>query len=329
MAKKSLPSYEKVNYSLRPSKHIERKMLSDTLRRLYHFDRVDRYRYVGLGSVYFSDFVLFHKDLGIHHMISIEDEDNLDKRERFLFNRPYGCIDMQFEKSTTILSQIDWAPQTILWLDYDERLVEYMLNDITLFFTKANPGSVIIVSVNADDAYLRGRKPAEVKEILSKELNDLRSKLGRKRIPRSLKWQDLENWGTARVFRDVIHNHMIEILSQRNGVLSPEDRIQYTQLFNFHYADGAKMLTVGGILHKRPSSDILENVFSDLHFIRHNSEVYQIREPKLTYRELRYLDSQLPTEEMDQIAARGIPLDHLIQYADVYRYFPAYADTDR
>lgn len=329
MAKKALPSYEKVNYSLRPSKHIERKMLSEALRRLYHFDRVDRYRYVGLGSVYFSDFTLFHRDLGIHQMISIEDEDDSDKRNRFQFNCPYSCIDLRFEKSTTTLSLIDWAPQTILWLDYDERLVEYMLNDIALFFTKANSGSVIIVSVNADDAYLRGRKPSEVKDILTKELNDLRSKLGLKRIPRSMKWQDLEKWGTARVFRNVINNHILEILSQRNGALPPKDRIKYTQLFNFHYADGAKMLTVGGVLHKQPSSEILERVFGDLHFIRDNDDAYHIREPKLTYRELRYLDKQLPTEAIEDIDARGIPSDHLTQYADVYRYFPAYADTDR
>ena len=83
-------TYEKINYSLRPAKSIERKMLGNAFRKLSDFGAVESYRYIGFGSTYFSDFILFHKALGIKHMISIErDREN---EERFRFNCPFRCI---------------------------------------------------------------------------------------------------------------------------------------------------------------------------------------------------------------------------------------------
>ncbi len=66
------PSYRKINYRVRPAKSIQRKMLCDALLRLSFFEPVENYRYVGFGSTTFTDFILFHKILGIKDMISIE-----------------------------------------------------------------------------------------------------------------------------------------------------------------------------------------------------------------------------------------------------------------
>lgn len=324
-----MQSYEKINYSLRPSKHIERKMLSEAFRRLHHFERVDRYRYIGFGSVYFSDFILLHKALGIHNMLSIEDEDDNDKRERFKFNCPFRCVDLRFGTSTTVLPKLSWSERTILWLDYDQRIQNYMLKDIEFFCAKATPGSVLLVTLNANDADLdRRRKAPEIQAALEKQLNKLKGHLGYKKIPRGVTWQDLQGWGTAKLMRTIINNHISEILNIRNGVLQPNEKIKYTQLVNFHYADGAKMVTVGGVLHQEDPSHIVNNVFGDLNFIRTDSQEYQIREPKLTYRELRYLDQQLPSLASGTISSTGIPPEHLETYADVYRYFPTFAETE-
>jgi len=329
MPRNNIPSYEKINYSLRPSKQIERKMLLEAFRRLYHFERVDKYRYIGLGSVYFSDFILMHKALGVEDMLSIEDEDDDGKQERFKFNCPYGCISLEFKKSTAVLAKVPWDKRTILWLDYDQRIQNYMLQDIEFFCANAIPGSMIIITLNANDADMDSRrKPDEIKSALQKELNRIKGRLGHKKIPRGTKWKDLQKWGTAHVLRTIINNHITEVLSSRNGVLSPEDKINYTQLFNFHYADGAKMLTVGGVIHRKSSPNILENVFSDLSFIRTNTQAYHIQEPKLTYRELRYLDRQLPSTSVTSINSTGIPQEHLETYADIYRYFPTFAETE-
>ena len=53
-------------------------------------------------------------------MISIEKDE--DRRERFEFNKPFDCIEVRYGHSNQVLPKCDWAPRTILWLDYDSQL---------------------------------------------------------------------------------------------------------------------------------------------------------------------------------------------------------------
>ena len=82
-------SFTRFNYLVRPSKQVERKLFIEAFHRLAvgGFAWSD-YIYVGLGSVYFADFILFHKYLYINRMICVEAE-SIPKRMRF--NRPFDC----------------------------------------------------------------------------------------------------------------------------------------------------------------------------------------------------------------------------------------------
>src|SRR6266581_5372051 len=112
-----IPSYRIVNFSLRPAKSVERKMLAEAFRLLSRFGSINAYRYIGLGSNFFSDFILFHKSLGITNMTSIEQDRPFAKR--FAFNRPFLCVDIKIGESGEILPTLNWSMRTILWLDYD------------------------------------------------------------------------------------------------------------------------------------------------------------------------------------------------------------------
>ena len=73
-------SYEKFNYLLRPSKQVERKLFIETLHRLRDADYpICSYTYVGLGSIFYADFILFHKYLYIDRMICAE-RDEVERR---------------------------------------------------------------------------------------------------------------------------------------------------------------------------------------------------------------------------------------------------------
>ena len=61
-----------INYSLRLQKNIERKIFSDIVRSMSYFGPVEEYRYIGFGSFYYQDFILFHKEFSIKEGISIE-----------------------------------------------------------------------------------------------------------------------------------------------------------------------------------------------------------------------------------------------------------------
>ena len=324
-------SYKKINYGLRPTKSIERKMLVEAFRKLSEFSTLESYRYIGFGSTYFSDFALFHKSLGIKNMISIEQD--VHNQERFRFNCPFKCIDIRFGPSNEILPLLEWDLKTILWLDYDGQLNRHVLEDVSFFTASAVPGSIIIVSVNAQPENLPPDQISQT-ETYTSQLHDyrlerLKSRVGEEKIPTNISRNDLNGWNNARLYQRIITNQIQETLLARNGSRNRDNEILYKQTFNFHYADGAKMLTVGGLLYERGQTHIVAKcAFEDLIFAKIDETPYLIEVPNLTYRELRFLDKLLPIETEKDLEASPIPKEDVKKYASIYRYFPTFAETE-
>lgn len=312
-------SYEKFHYGLRTAKNIERKMLCEALHRLSAFDRLDTYRYIGFGSAYFSDFILFHKSLGIDDLISIECD--IDKAARFAFNCPFNCVTVEMGLSTEILPKLSWEKKSIVWLDYNDPLQSLVLADVAFFCANAAPGSVLLVTVDA--------QPGEDKEKGLDRLQRLEQSVGRAKVPGGVRKKDLAKWGTATVSRRIIDNEVRQQLHARSGALPAARKVQYRQLFNFHYADGAKMLTVGGMIYENGQTDQVDrSAFENLAFIRDGIEPFLIEAPVLTYRELRHLDSQLPRDSDSVLDAPGVPDNDVENYRLLYRYFPTFAEAE-
>lgn len=310
-------SYTRVHYGLRPAKHIERKMLVEAFRRLFPFRPPDQYRYIGLGSIYFVDFILIHKALGIRDMVSIERR--VQDRYRFEFNRPYECVVMAFGESGDQLPLLEWDKPTILWLDYDNPLEAGHLEDINTFVARANAGDVIVISINVHPN----------KRGASNLLQELEDRVGLERIPLGTESSALREEGLGVVSHVIMTNQIQTSLSIRNSGVVPGQQLAFRQLVHFRYRDGAMMLTLGGIFFNPEQDDVLNACrFEDLSFIRAGNEPYLIDPPKLTYRELRSLDSQLPCDDASQLTSPGIAVEDLRHYADVYRFYPTYAETE-
>lgn len=308
-------SGEKIDYNLRPAKQIERKMLCDAFRRLSVFEPIESYRYVGLGSFYFADFILIHKSLGLTDMISIEAETS--KAARFRFNRPFGCVRLQFGHSNAILEKLPWRKRTILWLDYDYLLDESCFSDISLFCNNARSGSMLIITVDAQTE----SDPEEL-------LKDLVDRVGEQRIPLGITPKNLAGWGLARVSHRIMLNEISAVVSSRNALLEKSETFVFQQLFNFHYKDSAQMLTVGGIMYADNESDKFQACnFRSLDYVRTASAPYKIELPRLTFREVRHLQSQLPIPA-SKLKSKGIKADELRKYAKVYRWFPSFAEVE-
>jgi hypothetical protein len=300
-------------------------MLVEAFRKLAVFGDIESYRYVGFGSAYFSDFILVHKTLGISNMISIErDEAN---EERFQFNRPFNCIRIEFGSSSDVLPRLRWDVRTILWLDYDGKLDRDTLTDIKYACSSAPPGSMLIVTVNAHPERANGLSPSE---IASRRLERLQENIGAEKIPGDVDGKALKGWGEAEVLRRIIENEVLQTLSERNGGRDTGNKIKYRQLFNFHYADGPRMLTTGGLLYDEGHENIVNGGgFNQLKFaVLSDSDPYLIEVPNLTYREIQHLDAQLPVTDHTDLQAKSIPEKDLERYARIYRYFPNFAEAD-
>jgi hypothetical protein len=336
---KAKSNAERINYTLRPAKHAERKMFCETFTRLSALDNIKNYRYIGMGSAYFSDFSLFHKTLGITKLLSIESEDSVNQKKRIRFNIPYSCIDVRFGFSCDVLSKLPWSKwknKSIVWLDYVDKLKEWMLGDIETVIFNILPGSVFLLSLNIE-------KEEQSKEILFSEkmtdqqyrIKKLEENIGKSNIPLRAYEMNLSVDKNKLIIREIIHNSILNSIKKRNGGLRVEEQLEYKQLFNIYYKDSADMLTVGGIIYNTGQKQTVERMFKNLDFIRHAEETFDIIVPKLTFREIHALDKALPNKNTLKtgVAKNGdkkIPLSEtdVKNYANIYRYFPTFTESN-
>jgi hypothetical protein len=313
-------SFERINYGLRPAKNIERKMLCEALHRLSAFGHLETYRYIGFGSTYFSDFILFHKSLGITAMVSIEHA--VEHQARFESNLPYKCITLEFGESTAVLPRLPWDKRSIVWLDYDGVLDAGVLADVATVCANAISGSVLLLTVNANIPKDRERKCLPPREVL-------RRNVGEEKLPDDLQTGDFLEWGTAQIYRGIIDSQIRMTLKQRNGGLAGDCRIDYAQVFNFNYSDGTRMLTLGGLLYEEGHRAQVENCgFANLKFYRPGDESYVIEVPLLTFLEIRRLNQLLPVDDCDQFVAPPVPPSDARKYARIYKYFPTFTEAE-
>jgi hypothetical protein len=316
-------SYKKIDYRIRPAKSIERRMIVDLFRRLEEFGQLTNYRYIGLGSLYFSDFVLFHRALGFTKMISIEDATHSQIQSRFHFNVPYRHVQMKFGLSTNVLTTLDWFDRTVIWLDYDGNIDQTILNYINAVCLKAVPGSLFLISINASPPRYHDSDGGE-----HKNLDALKRLVDPELIPANITAGDFTGTKVADIYREVINNHIRNTLNIHNGVRSQASKVLYKQLINFHYEDGVKMLTVGGILYDEGQKSVVDRcAFDGLPFVRSEVDAYKIDPPIFTFSEIRKINSMIPLTDEDYT---DLPLNKsdIDKYIPLYRYYPSFVEAE-
>ena len=310
-----LPSYRKINYTLRPAKNIERKMIAEACTRLSVFTPINDYRYIGLGSPFFSDFRLFHRLLGFNAMINIEAEEA--ESDRFEFNKPFEHIELKYGWSSDRLSELAWRGEpTVIWLDYDSELNVSMLDDVEYVSASLEKSSLMIVTVEAKaSAFGEGARKTEAFNSTFEEV-----------LANAVVQRDLAQSRFASTVYRIINDKILETLEERNAALPCEKRIEYKQIFNFLYDDGTPMLTVGGVLVQRSQRPQFDGCrFELLDYCRSGGDFYEIVAPLLTFKELRHLDTQLPGSSAE---SPGVSRADVEAYGRVYRYFPAFTEIE-
>jgi hypothetical protein len=320
-------SFKKINYNLRPAKSVERKMISFALKKLIHFDILSNYQYVGFGSTYFSDFILFHKELGINKMVSIEISGN---KQRFNFNKPFHCIEILFGHSNEMLPSINWKHKTILWLDYDETFKGAFLSDLSTFFNSAHSGSAFLLTVNCNaDSY--GNKNEDRRNKIVKEI-------GEDNLYHGSKLVDFSTINLPKTIHKIINANIETELKNRNGGLIDDEKLVYRQVFNFTYADGLKMMTVGGVLIQKRDLKKLETInFDEYNYLSSSEQSFDISVPKLTLKEIRFLNSLLPNgvdedgnfkdSSVCALANPNLAPGEIKKYSKIYSFFPNYTEA--
>ena len=310
------PSYRLVNFRLRPAKAVERKMVVDACGRMSAFSNILGFRYVGLGSPFFNDFILLHKRYGMRNLICIERE--VQHEARFLFNKPFDCVDMKWGESIEVLPRLQWAGiPTIVWMDYDDPIKEGLFADLRTIFSQMETGSLALFTIQATgNSFGSANQTA---------LEDFRERM-KDFVPIDTTDTDMRGKAFQKLLWRMVHNEIGRILDQRNAATPTKNRVLYRQIFNIIYADDVRMTTIGGIIYRADQSQRLDTCeFGDLEFLRCGDEPLEIKVPTLTHREQRELDTRLPSKQPQlEFLAPG----DISEYSKLYRYYPTFVETD-
>lgn len=147
----SLPakSFEKVHFEFRPAKQVERRMLLYTFQQLMAIGfQIHSYQYTGMGSIYFVDFVMFHRYLGINKMLSVESDLEIEKRVKF--NRPFRLVRIRMGDIANQIPQLSQDMQHILWLDYDYPVTKEVLDTVLMASECLSGGSILLVTIDVE-----------------------------------------------------------------------------------------------------------------------------------------------------------------------------------
>ena len=328
------PSFLKIHYMLRPRKQVERKIVIELLQELQTALKIDisKYQYLGLGSIYYYDFILFNKYLNITDMIS------LDKRpcvQRFEFNIPFDFVRFKNQSSTQFLSSQSATTDMnrLVWFDYDSRLIlcngrkgrqfainRSILEDVGVLTTKSNENDLFILSVSLD----LPKNTFVTINTRNEFLNQFKSHL-------SGKYKSVSSI-TSGDYCHIVQNVLLNTF--KNNEIN--QTLRFNKLFSFTYGDTTPMYTLGGIYRSKDSEPAaLQSEF----YQPDEDSIIDIDVPMLTYREKLRLDQavcflgqQLRSVQSDDDLIRlaieklGFELDclDLRNYVKYYRYYPQY-----
>jgi hypothetical protein len=89
-----------------------------------------------MGSLWFVDFLMAHRTLGIKSMKSIERPGIGYKRTQF--NRPLSCIEVVRGESSLVIPSLDLTSRpSLVWFDYDSSITGPVIQDIGLLVPRS------------------------------------------------------------------------------------------------------------------------------------------------------------------------------------------------
>lgn len=317
-----------INYSIRAAKNIERKMLRDIFVRLSPVGVFSDYQYIGFGSKYFVDFIMFHRYLNIQDMTSIESDTRF--KEKYVFNKPYDCVKLEFGHSNEVLPKLNLTKKSIVWLDYDSAFSKTMLTDLSTLVERLPSGSIITLSYNSEpyrEKELVQHFGRNVDKLYRRKFEEV---FGKQFIPGGF---DERGWTNkikfSKFIRQVIISQIESVLSKRNISILDKDKFKLQQVAYFDYADGARMSTLSFVIFNSSEQARIENCrANELFFYKDSDCSYEIKVPNLTNKEIRYLMEKMPGDNNLIFDKKIFNQEEVLEFKKNYKYYPSFFEID-
>ena len=305
-------SYLSVAYDLRPAKQVERRMLLDFFRRLSGAGTpVESYHYTGMGSIHFIDHILFHKFLGIDKLVSVERDDDIERRTRF--NQPFSSVQIEIMEIGEYIPRLQSDAKHIVWLDYDYRLSQDMIKDVRACGATLAIDSFVLVTVDVE--------PPKDSRGASDNFASYWGAASNLWVP-SWKNNDFTRSKLHLRARDLIANAFREGTSGRPNV-------EPIPCFYFVYADGHRMATLGVQIGGPQQACRLQKIKAsgaDYLVLDFSGQPFQIDVPVLTRRERPLLEGAVPAGDYHRVRNTGVGEEEFRKFEKIYRFLPSYGE---
>lgn len=270
---------------------------------------ISEYQYTGMGSIYFVDFVLFHKFLGIHKMWTVEHDVTITKRIRF--NRPFSFVKIFMVSASEIIARLPLSEKHLLWLDYDDFISSALAEDVYIAISRLRAGSIILITVDVE-APVPDANPARLRQYFTSELERYlppKAKFGPSRLP-------------------ALNGVIIDRLCA--SAISVRTDVVFQPLFSFLYKDGHQMLTVGGMIAGEDEQKLLDRrtLKERNPYMRFTwkEAPCNITVPTLTRKERIFLEGAMPGRSRWTPPSFELKEEDVKAYRDIYRFYPVYAE---
>jgi hypothetical protein len=150
------------------------------------------------------------------------------------------------------------------------------------------------------------------------------NKFGRQRVSQQTAADDLFGWRFGALSRKLLIDEIQAGLAFRNSGNGPT--MMFRLICEIEYDDGARMTTIVGMLHSVEDTHLVEKCnFDEIEFMTAPLSPIRIDVPKLTVREFRRLESQLPLNQDGELQLGTIPVSEARGFQKMYRYLPSFA----
>ncbi|MCJ2143687.1 O-methyltransferase [Methylobacterium sp. E-066] len=310
-----MPSFDTVNYSIRTNKAIQRSIIFDSLGVASKYLPLNEHVYIGFGSIWFTDFIIAHKQLGIQNMLSIESNPIGVSRARF--NSPFRTIRVEEGHSSVVLPKIlneNWYPGRpwIAWLDYDYGPDDTVRDDIDFIASRAPANSILLLTVNVGPKYL-GNSPRQREDNLRRTFGtSVAHDAGRAQF-------DQESY--IKTTSRTLTNYA------QASVVAAGRPLTFVPCFDVAYRDGTPMLTVGGAIANQVVQQHLATLSQHRTWPGRAPNLIEV--PPLSIKEASAMQSLLPLGAAiprRDIQSLGFDLDdkQIAAFCDHYTRYPSF-----
>ena len=239
--------------------------------------------------------------------------------DRAYFNRPYSFIKILEKSASDFMREDNYEGASIYWFDYDGPIMPSVVDDIATLGTKARRGDFLFVTVC-------GEPPGSLeKDSVRDRLTGLREVYSD--LCNALSEADAENHGFPLAVTKIVGAAFRNAFAMRRD---GECRV----FFNVQYADGVRMVTIGGMYDGRQECDSFQKrLNAKMPFLAcQNAQVYRIRKFDLTEKERVLFDLAVTSDrsnakDIGTLKRLGFRDVELRSYGELLRYHPRYVET--